>query len=105
MLTTAVPGTKRVGVLWDPNFPSDGPQLTEIETAAPILHLELVPMEVRGPDDFQLSLQTMAEQHADGVIVLPAPIFDANSQRITELATRARLPRIFQRRNWLKPVA
>jgi putative ABC transport system substrate-binding protein len=40
----------------------------------------------------------MAEQHADGVIVLPAPVLDLNSQRIANLAAEARLPTMFQRR-------
>jgi len=98
LLTTAVPGAKRVGVLWDPNFPPDGPQLQEIKGAAAILDLELIPEEVRGPDDFQPALRTMGEQLSDALIVLPGEIFDANSWRITELATRARLPTMFQRR-------
>jgi putative tryptophan/tyrosine transport system substrate-binding protein len=98
LLITAVPGAGRVGVLWDPNFPPDGPQLKEIEGAAPILNLELVLAEVRGPDEFQLAIQTMAEQHAGALIVLPAEVFDANAQRIADLAAKARLPTMFQRR-------
>jgi putative ABC transport system substrate-binding protein len=98
LLITAVRGTTRVGVLLDPNFPPDLTQLKEIEAAAPILNLQLLPVEVRGPDDFQLSLRTMAGQHADGVIVLPGEIFDANAQRIADLMAKARLPTMFQRR-------
>jgi putative ABC transport system substrate-binding protein len=98
LLITAVPGTTRVGVLLDPNFPPDLTQLREIEVAAPILNLQLLPVEVRGSDDFQLSVRTMAGQHADGVIVLPGEIFDANAQRIADLMAKARLPTMFQRR-------
>jgi putative tryptophan/tyrosine transport system substrate-binding protein len=98
LLFTAVPGAKRVGVLWDPNFPPDGPQLKEIEGAAPILKLELIPAEVRGPDELEPALRAMAEQRADALIVLPAGIFDANSRRLADLTTKARLPTMFQRR-------
>src|SRR5262249_13295650 len=52
----------------------------------------------RGPGDFQPALQTIAEQHADGVIVLPGEIFDANAQRIADLTAEAQLPTMFQRR-------
>jgi len=31
LLTAAVPGVRRVGVLWDPNFPPDRPQLAELK--------------------------------------------------------------------------
>jgi putative ABC transport system substrate-binding protein len=98
LLTTAVPGARRIGVLWDPNFPPDRPQLTEIEGAAPILNLELLPAEVRGPDEFQPALRAMAEQHADAVILLPGEVFDANAQRVADLTAKARLPTMFQRR-------
>ena len=53
LLVTAVPGARRIGVLWDPNFPPDRTQLTEIEGAAPILNLDLLPGEVRSPRIFR----------------------------------------------------
>jgi putative tryptophan/tyrosine transport system substrate-binding protein len=98
LLTTAVPSAKRVGVLWDPNFPPDGPQLQEIKGAAAILNLELIPEEVRGPDDFQPALRTMRKQLSDALIVLPGEIFDANAERIADLTAKAGLPTMFQRR-------
>jgi putative tryptophan/tyrosine transport system substrate-binding protein len=62
------------------------------------LNLELVPAEVRGPDEFHRALQAIAEQRTDALIVLPGEIFDANSQLIAELTAKARLPTMFQRR-------
>jgi len=98
LLIAAVASAKRVGVLWDPNFPPDRPQLTEIERAAPVLNLQLLLAEVRGPDDFETALRAMAEQRADALIVLPGEVFDANSQQIADLTAKARLPTMFQRR-------
>ena len=62
------------------------------------MNLELLPAEVRRADDFQLPLRTMAERHADAIIVLPGEIFDANAQGIADLTAKARLPTMFQRR-------
>jgi len=59
LLITAVPDAKRVGVLWDPNFPPAVSQLKEVEGAARSLNLEIIPTEVRGPDDFEPALQAM----------------------------------------------
>jgi putative tryptophan/tyrosine transport system substrate-binding protein len=98
LLTNAVPGAKRVGVLWDPNFPPDGPQLAEIRGAAPILNLKPIPAEVRDPKDFEPALRMIGEHRSDALIVLPGEIFDANPERIADLATRAHLPTMFQRR-------
>jgi putative ABC transport system substrate-binding protein len=74
LLNTGVPDAKRVGVLWDPSFPPAGLQLKEVEGAARSLNLELVPAEVRGPDDFEPALQAMVEQRAGPLIVLTGPI-------------------------------
>jgi putative tryptophan/tyrosine transport system substrate-binding protein len=98
LLITAVGGARRIGVLWDPNFLPDRPQLREIEGAAPVLNLEFVPAEVGGPDEFHRALEAIAEQRTDALIVLPGEIFDANSQLIAELTAKARLPTMFQRR-------
>ena len=97
-LIMAVPDAKRVGVLWDPSFPASGPQLKEIEQAAPSLSVDVAPAGVSGPEEFERSLQAILEQHAGAVIVLPSPVFAENLQTIAELTVKARLPAMFGRR-------
>jgi putative ABC transport system substrate-binding protein len=63
-LMLAVPRAKRVGVIWDPNFPPARPELKEVEGAARSLNVELVPAGVRAPDDFDQALRAMVEQGA-----------------------------------------
>jgi putative ABC transport system substrate-binding protein len=98
LLITAVPDAKRVGVFWDPSFPPAGPQLREIEGAARSLNLELVPAEVRGPDDIEPALRAMVGQRAGALVVVPGLIFSEHIQRITDLTAKARLPAMFYRR-------
>jgi len=97
-LITAVPEAKRVGVLWDPRLPSGVPELREIEGAARSVNLEIVSAEVRGPDDFEPALQAMAEQRVGALIVVPGPIFTEHIHRMVDLATAARLPAMFWRK-------
>jgi putative ABC transport system substrate-binding protein len=97
-LITAVPDAKRVGVLWDPSLPSGGPELREIEGVARSLNLEIVPSEIRGPDDFAPALRAMAEQLVDALIVVPGPIFSEHIHWMVDLAAAARLPAMFWRK-------
>jgi len=98
LLTTAVPGAKRVGALWDPNFPPAGPLLKEIEGAARSLNLELAPTAVRSPDDFEPAVRAMVEQGVGALIVVNSTIFSEDIHRLPDLAVEARLPATFPNR-------
>jgi putative tryptophan/tyrosine transport system substrate-binding protein len=98
LLTTAVPHAKRVGALWDPNFPPAGPLLREIEGAARSLNLELAPTAVRSPDDFQPAIRAMMEARVGALIVVNSTIFSEDIHRLPDLAVEARLPAIFASR-------
>ena len=50
-LVTPVPEAKRVGALFDASFPT-AEELGEIEAGARSLNVELIPSDVRGPEDF-----------------------------------------------------
>ena len=91
LLTTAAPGVKRVGVLWDPSFPAAGPELAEVERAAQSLDTEVIPMEVRGAESLEAAFRAMAEQHAGALMVLPGTVFTENWQRIADLTAKVRL--------------
>jgi len=91
-----------VGVLWDPNFPPAVSQLKEVEGAARSLNLEIIPTEVRGPDDFEPALQAMVEQRAGALIVVPGVLFVENIRQLADLTVRARLPTMFYRREFVE---
>jgi putative tryptophan/tyrosine transport system substrate-binding protein len=101
-LITAVPGAKSVGVLWDPSFPPASPQLREIEGAARSLNREVVPVEVRVPDDFEPVVEALMARGARALIVVPSTIFSEHLQRLTDLAAKARLPAMFPRREFVQ---
>ena len=101
LLTTAAPGVKRVGVLWDPSFPAASPVFREIEGAARSLNLELVPTEVQGPDDFEPAFRAMVEGRANALIVAAGIIFMEYQQRLLDLTDKARLPSMFLRKEFV----
>src|SRR5215813_11556545 len=103
LLITAVPDAKRVGVLWDASFPAAGQVFKEIEEAARPLNLELVPAEVRGPDDFEPAFRAMVEERASAMSVPGLGIiFGEHRQRLLDLTAKARLPAMFLRREFVE---
>jgi putative ABC transport system substrate-binding protein len=102
LLVMAVPDTKRVGVLWNPDYPSSGPELAEIERAAQTLNREVVSIEVRSPNELDPAFRKIAEQHAGALIQVPGTIFSDQLLRLVELTTDARLPAMFPRREFVQ---
>ena len=92
LLISAVPSAKHVGALWNPNFPMSDVELRGTEEAARSLNVDLISVEVRGPDDFESALRGMFEQRANAVIVGAAACCFGQRQRLAELAVTARLP-------------
>jgi putative tryptophan/tyrosine transport system substrate-binding protein len=102
LLTSAVSDAKRVGALWDPRFPTAGPELKVYQAAARSLNLELIPAEVRSPDDFEPALQALVQQNTGALVVVPAITFTEHSQRLLDLTGKARLPAVFYRREFVE---
>ena len=93
VLREARPGLSRAGVLWDA---TTGPFVLDRPTAevARALGVELVPLEVRGPADFETSIVTATKERIGGLIVQGSPIFVRHRTRIADLLTKHRLPGI-----------
>ena len=103
ILLTAVPDGKRLGVLWDASFPAAGPVFKEIEGAARSLNSELIPAEVRGPDDFEPAFRAMVEERASALIVPGLGIiFGEHRQRLLDLTATTRLPSMFLRKEFVE---
>jgi putative ABC transport system substrate-binding protein len=98
LLTIAVPQGNRIGVLWIPSDSTATAQLRGIEEAARSLNLELVPVSVSGPDDFEPAIRAMVEQRAGALILVPAILFGEHYRELAELAVKAQLPTMFETR-------
>jgi hypothetical protein len=56
-----VPGLARVALLVDAGSPNRQVLLDEHEAAARVLGIQLLPLEVRGPDEFMGAFQTATQ--------------------------------------------
>jgi putative ABC transport system substrate-binding protein len=98
LLREAIPGLARVGALWDPSVPPAAFELKEIKGAARSLGMEMQPVGVQGPEEFEGALVAMTQQRVGALFVVSSRLFTEHRQRLAELATTARLPMMAYRR-------
>jgi putative tryptophan/tyrosine transport system substrate-binding protein len=98
LLADAIPGIRRVGVLWEPTFPSAPIELRETEHAAQLLNIELERLGVERPEELEVAVRTLVEQQGQALIVVPGPLFSEQRKHIAEIAIRNGLPTMSVRR-------
>jgi putative tryptophan/tyrosine transport system substrate-binding protein len=95
ILKELVPGLTRVAVLRNPLTPADAVWWRETEEAARKLGVELQPLEVRGPDDFEAAFAAATRGNAQALIVFDDILNITYRHRIVPLAASSRLPAIY----------
>jgi putative ABC transport system substrate-binding protein len=94
LLKTAAPAATRVAVLSNPAEPDRGLDTQEVEATARELGLELLPLDVRGPEEAAKVYAAAEQERVDALIVLGTLI---NWTGALTFATRNRLPTIADR--------
>jgi putative ABC transport system substrate-binding protein len=105
LLKEALPNVSRVAVLWHPG--AFGERTTqdmfnETETAARTLQMELQFTGVRAASELDRAFSTMTSEHADSLFVFPSPMLYSERKRIVALATKHRLPSMFNAREFVE---
>jgi putative tryptophan/tyrosine transport system substrate-binding protein len=57
-----------------------------------MLGIQLLPLEVRGPDAFVSAFQAATQGHAQALLLVQSPLFKTHMARLAELALASRLP-------------
>lgn len=95
LLKEIVARLSRVAVLTDPGTGGHGPQMRELEVAAPALGLQIQAVEVREPKELESAFSAMTVWRAGAFIGLQQPTLDRLRQRIVDLAAKNRLPAMY----------
>jgi putative ABC transport system substrate-binding protein len=93
-LIDALPGTKRVAVLWSRLFPGNVPLFENIARSASTRGIEIISRELRGAEDLAPAFEDAARAGAQCVIFLSDNITFGHRKEIAELALAQRLPSI-----------
>jgi putative ABC transport system substrate-binding protein len=102
-LREAVPRARRVAVFMNPANPEhycpvDAPELT---TPAKALGFTLQFVEIRRTDMVDAAFDAAVQDRAEAALICGDPVIFAARTRVTELATRHRLPAIYPTREYL----
>ena len=95
LLKEVVPKVRRVGVFWSAATPSYRLLLSETETAARSLRLQLYVVEVRGPTDFDNAFSAITRDRVGALVLLPDVLFRNQQKRILDLAAKHQLPAMY----------
>ena len=88
LLKEAVPGLARVALLFDAGGPRRDAELHDHEAAVRVLGVQLLPLEVRGPDEFAGAFQAAIQGDAQALIIQAGTLFGTHRARLAALASR-----------------
>ncbi len=95
VLTEAVPGSKRVGVLWNPTMPSHALALKEIDGVAQKIGVRTVRIGARSREELDAAFASMVAGRVGAALVVPSPLAVAQRAQLVELSTRYRVAAMF----------
>ena len=104
LLKEAIPKAARVAYLTDDlKGEFEGLSfLSMVESAARLLSVTLLPIEVAAPEQLDRAFVTSRDKRVDAVFMGPGWFFQGQIQRIVELAARERLPTFYRDRTFVE---
>src|SRR5439155_9418327 len=103
-LKQAIPGVRRVAVLWQPGGQGEGTNkdmLKGADVAARALGMRPQFVEARGPEDFDRAFSEMTRARAGALTVLPSAMLFVERRRLVDLAAKSRLPAVYTWREFV----
>jgi putative ABC transport system substrate-binding protein len=100
LLKQIAPGMTRVVVLRDPTMTAGIGQFAAIQSVAPLLGVELRPVDVRDPGEIERGVTAFARGSNGGLIVASSPAM-VHRDLIIGLAARHRLPAVYSFRYYV----
>lgn len=94
LLKEAAPRLSRVGVLFNPDDPTNVAELTQAEVAARTLGVELRKLDVQGKNPVQTAFSALDKRAVDGLMVIYSIETHEHRAAIAEEAIKRRLPAI-----------
>jgi putative ABC transport system substrate-binding protein len=100
LVRTLMPQARRIAVIWNPHRPVHQVQVRTLQSAAGPLGVEVVPLEVRAPTDFEPAFAALVRERCGAAIVFDEAMFFNERARIAELALKHRVPALYGNRGF-----
>jgi putative ABC transport system substrate-binding protein len=95
-----LPNVTRIAALTEEANVSGPRQMAVLVAAARAGSIEVVPLSVAAPGDMERAFDAARDARVDAMVVLSSALFAAEKRRIIELAARARLPTVYEHRDF-----
>lgn len=102
LLLEAIPNLSRVAVLWNPAGSNAERNFEQVQAAAREFRVQLLSLEVRSANDFERAFEVAIKERAGALITIRSPLLVINRSRIAELALKAKLPAIYDDREFVE---
>src|SRR5262245_3417822 len=101
LLREVVPGLRRLAIMANVGNPYSVLEMSETQTTARTLGLEVTPSEIRRAENIAPAFEALKER-ADALYLCPDPLMNTNRTRINILAVGARLPTMHGHREYVE---
>jgi putative ABC transport system substrate-binding protein len=96
ILKEAVPKAALIAVLWNAGDEGMTLRYREIEKAARVLKVEVQPLGVRAPEDFEGAFSTMVRRRPDAMFLVADFLTSSNRKQLIEFAATHRIPAMYE---------
>jgi putative ABC transport system substrate-binding protein len=97
LLKELMPGLTDVVFLWNPNESFHARAIPHVRSAASALGIRVVMVEARNMSEVDAAFRQLGTVRPGAVLMLPSTTLDAQQSRTAELATRERLPALYNK--------
>ena len=102
VLHELLPSATSIAVLLNPTTPNVETQSREVQEAARTLGVGLHIVHASSEGDFDAAFTRMVQRKADGLVIVPDPLFTLRSEQLAALTLRHAVPAIFQFRKFVE---
>jgi putative ABC transport system substrate-binding protein len=96
LLKQIAPALKRVAILWNAGDLGMTMRYRASETGAKALGVNVVPLGIREPDDFEQAFAAMNREMPDAILMVSDSLTMLNRKRVFDFAAAHRLPAIYE---------
>jgi putative ABC transport system substrate-binding protein len=100
LLDQLIPGTKPIGVLVNPMNPAADIQLRKLQEAAGVMIRQIDVVRASTAPEIEIAFEIVAQNEADGLLVVQDPFYNSRRDQIVALAARYRRPVVYPLREF-----
>jgi putative tryptophan/tyrosine transport system substrate-binding protein len=96
LLKEVRPGLRRLAILWNEGDPGMTLRYRASEAGAKVMGIDIQPLGVRAPDDFENAFAAMNREMPDAILMVSDALTFLNHKRVFEFAAAHRLPAMYE---------